>query len=426
MSTFTKCGLLALMVVTAAACTVKDTEAPPLSGPSELGLRLHLSLVPDSIFQDGFSQTALNIEATGADGRPVRGLAMRIDITEGGVLYDLGTLSAKNVVTGDDGRARAVYTAPPRELEGEGRIVTFLVTPIGDDYRAAAARQVDLRLIPPGVILPPNGAPVPDFTFAPLDVKVGDVVNFDASRTTDEGVACGQRCTYSWDFGDRTTSSGIFTTHQFRDVSTFQVRLTVTDQRGVSATIAKTVTVGASQAPTASFEFSPTNPAAGQMIFFNASSSSAAPGRYIVSYDWDFGSGRTASGVTVNKGYDTAGTYNVTLTVTDDVGQTKSVTRTVAVGGSGLRADLVVSPGSGGTTASTYFFDASGSTGGTSPIIEYRFTFGDGSPDVVGTSPTTTHRYLVAGSYNARLTVRDSAGRTDTTTKTVSVAAPTP
>jgi len=331
MSTFTKCGLLALLVVTSAACTVKDVEAPPLSGPSELGLRVHLSLAPDSIFQDGFSQTVLNIEASGADGRPARGVAMRIDTTEGGVLYDIGTLSSKNVVTGDDGRARVTFTAPPRELEGEGRVVTFLVTPIGDDYRAAAARQVDLRLIPPGVILPPNGAPVPDFTVSPDSPKVMDVVNFDASASQDEGVACGMNCTYSWDFGDRTTGEGMFITHQFRDVSNFQVRLTVTDRRGVSATIAKAVDVAAGTPPTATFVYSPTTPLAGDQIFWSAQATTAAAGRRIVSYEWNFGSGSFASGVTVRKGYNTPGSYNVILQVEDDAGQKGTSVQTVTV-----------------------------------------------------------------------------------------------
>ncbi len=203
MRTLTIPGLLALLVFTA-GCTVKSTEAPPLSGPSELGLRLNLSLAPDEILQDGQSQTTLNIDATNGDQMPVRGLAMRIDMSADGLPYDLGTLSTKTVVTGDDGKARVFYTAPPKELDGVGHLVTFLVTPIGSDYRGQIARQVDLRLLHPDVIQPPNGQPVPDFTFAPTDPKVLDVVNFNASTSQDEGVACGMRCTYTWDFGDRT------------------------------------------------------------------------------------------------------------------------------------------------------------------------------------------------------------------------------
>jgi PKD repeat protein len=51
-------------------------------------------------------------------------------------------------------------------------------------------------------------------------------------------------------------------------------------------------------------------------IFFTAEGSRAASGRRIVSYEWNFGSGRTGHRVTINKAYDTPGTYNVTLTVT--------------------------------------------------------------------------------------------------------------
>ena len=40
----------------------------------------------------------------------------------------------------------------------------------------------------------------------------------------------------------------------------------------------------------------------------------------MVSYDWNFGSGRTGSGETVRKAYSAPGTYTVTLTVTDDAG----------------------------------------------------------------------------------------------------------
>ncbi|MCC7242391.1 MAG: hypothetical protein IT180_10745, partial [Acidobacteria bacterium] len=49
-------GMLALAAV-AASCTVKDTDAPALAGPSELALSLSLQALPDSIYQDGSSQS---------------------------------------------------------------------------------------------------------------------------------------------------------------------------------------------------------------------------------------------------------------------------------------------------------------------------------------------------------------------------------
>jgi PKD repeat protein len=325
--------LIAALAVTV-ACTVKDVTAPPLAGPSELGLRLAMTAIPDSILQDGASQTTITIEATGADNRPVRGLAIRLEMAVNGEFQDFGTLSSKSVVTGDDGKARVTYTAPPRPAEPVdlGTIITIFATPSGNDFRGAYARQIDIRLVTPGVILPPNSGPVADFTFSPSSPAAGSTVTFDASTTTDEGVQCGTRCTYAWDFGDGTTGSGIFTTHQYRVVGSYQVKMTATDNRGASATIAKTLDVAAGTAPTAAFTFSPSNPAVNQRIFFNAEGTKAGPGRTIISYRWDFGNGRADEGVTTSTSYGAPGTYTVTLTATDDIGQTGTTTQAITVG----------------------------------------------------------------------------------------------
>jgi serine protease len=62
----------------------------------------------------------------------------------------------------------------------------------------------------------------------------------------------------------------------------------------------------------------------------NASGSSDGDGT-IVSYEWDFGDGNGATGVEVNHTYANEGTYDVTLTVTDDHDATDSMTRTIEV-----------------------------------------------------------------------------------------------
>jgi PKD repeat protein len=420
MSTIGKRCLLLLFFASGVGCTVSDVDRPPLTGPSEMALRLAMSVTPDSILGDGGSQAVLNIEATGPDGRPVRGLSLRVEQVESGVSYDFGTLSAKTVVTGDDGRTRVVFTAPRVNTE---TVVTFLVTPIGNDYRGEIPRTVDLRVVPPGVIQPPNAAPVPVISFSPGSPNVLQTVVFDASQSTDEGVVCGPSCTYQWDFGDGSTATGIFASHQYTAVGQYIVRLTVTDQRGSSGQTATTVTVGQGPAPTGSFTFSPASPAINEQVFFNASSVQPAPGRRIVSYEWNFGNGRTGSGVTTSTSYSVVGTYPVTLTVTDDSGSTQTfgpISVTVSATGA-LTAQLTVSPSSGFAGSTNFFFDASASRPGPNPIVEYRFNFGDTSPEVVGTSPNATHRYLTPGTYTARVTIRDSAGRTATQTVGVNV-----
>ena len=341
--TFSCSRASALTVLVAAsiglsACTVKKTEAPPLAGPSELGLSLRTSVVPDILDYDGFSQSTVEILARGPDGRPMRAVPVRAEIRLGGQIVDFGRLSARNVVTGDDGTARLTYTAPPAPAEpvDSFTVVTLVLTPIGSDFNGSDSRSVEIRLVPRGVIIPPNGAPIPVFIITPTPVTAFTPVTFDASSTADEGAPCGSACRYAWDFGDGSSATGIVVSHEFKTANTFTLRLTVTDVRGRSTTISQAITVVLSDKPKPDFVFSPTAPKAGQDIFFNAAASTAAAGRKIVAYDWDFGSGRTGTGMTVAKRYDTPATYSVTLTVTDDTFSpsgtavvTKSVTVTV-------------------------------------------------------------------------------------------------
>lgn len=78
--------------------------------------------------------------------------------------------------------------------------------------------------------------------------------------------------------------------------------------------------------PTASFTFS----CADLACDFDGSGSSDSDGT-ISSYDWDFGDGAIASGVTVSHTYGSAGDYTVVLTVTDDGGATDSDSQVVSV-----------------------------------------------------------------------------------------------
>jgi len=324
-------GALAV-VMTTAACTVSETEAPALAGPSTLATDLNIQATPDTIMWDGSSQSTVTVDARGPNNQPIRGLSIRVDMLSDGQVADFGTLSARTIVTGDDGRARAVYTAPPRPLDGaDGTVLTLLFTPIGSDFRGALTRQVDIRLIPPGVILPPNGAPQPAFTFSPSAPQAFQTVLFDASGTKDEGVECGSACSYTWSFGDGGSGSGMTASHDYRAAGAYTVSLRVTDARGQSAQTSQNITITPGSAPTASFVYSPTAPRAGQQIFFTAESSRAATGRHIVSYDWNFGSGRTGNGVTVSKQYDQPAAYVVTLTVTDDASQQATISQTITV-----------------------------------------------------------------------------------------------
>ena len=90
----------------------------------------------------------------------------------------------------------------------------------------------------------------------------------------------------------------------------------------------------ANEAPTADFSYNCTD----LSCSFDGSGSSDSDGS-IVSYDWSFG----GSGVTANHTFGSAGTYNVTLTVTDDDGATDVTTQSVTVSDGGTGSDLSLS-----------------------------------------------------------------------------------
>ncbi|MCU0249434.1 MAG: PKD domain-containing protein [Vicinamibacterales bacterium] len=321
---------VAIAVVAGAGCTTDKQEAPELSGPSELGTSVTLFASPDTLRQDGASQSQITIQAQDSKGQPIKNLPVRLDLAVNGTLADFGQLSGKNLVTGGDGRASATYTAPlaPADPVDTQTVVQILATPGGTDFSASIPRSVSIRLVPPGIILPPNGTPVPAFTYSPSSPLTQADVTFDGSLSTDSD---GRIVSYAWNFGDGSRGSGAVVKHDYSNAGSYTVTLTVTDDRNQSASLSKSVSVGLAAAPQADFAVSPTEPLVGDKVFFNAALSKAAVGRTIVRYDWDYGSGRQDSGLLVWQVYTQPGTYTVVLTVTDDAGSQASTSKTVVV-----------------------------------------------------------------------------------------------
>ena len=71
-----------------------------------------------------------------------------------------------------------------------------------------------IRLVPPGVILPPAGTPTAAFTFSPQPATANLPVIFDAS-TSQAGSGASQIVSYAWTFGDGATGTGRTVTHTF-------------------------------------------------------------------------------------------------------------------------------------------------------------------------------------------------------------------
>lgn len=324
--------LVALVAVS--ACTMKKQETPELAGPSEFGTAITITVTPDVITQDGASQSIVTATARGSNGEPLPNLPLRAEIRVNGVPTDFGSLSARNLVTGSDGRATLVYTSPagPSGLAvDEFTVVDIGITPIGSNFANSTTRFASLRLVPRGTIVVPSNLQ-PAFTFAPADPGERQTVLFNGSLST--APANNPIVSYTWDFDDGGTASGRTVSHAFPSADTYIVTLTVADALGRTAQTSQGVTVVPSAAPSANFVFSPEEPSRTTNVVFNGLTSTAAPGRRIVAYSWDFGdpADRTAgSGAQTTHRFTQAGTFNVTLTVTDDLGRTGSATQGVTV-----------------------------------------------------------------------------------------------
>src|SRR2546422_75119 len=119
---FNAAAVATLACLTLAACTVHQTETPSVSGPSDLALSTRMEANPDAIGLDGGSQSSVRVFANGPDGKPLAGLTFRVDMavntSQGLVVQDFGALSARSIVTGSDGVARVIYTAPAAAPNG--------------------------------------------------------------------------------------------------------------------------------------------------------------------------------------------------------------------------------------------------------------------------------------------------------------------
>jgi len=260
-------------------------------------------------------------------------------------------------------------------------------------------------------------APVVSFTFDPASPEVDETVNFDASDSSDLD---GNIVSYEWDFGDQTTGSGVNSTHAYSSEGTYTVTLTLTDNDEITNIDTKNITVTPKPLPPeASFTFSPASPEVGQPVSFDASSSNDPDGT-IVNYFWNFGDGTTENQtdtVTIIHAYTSLGSHNITLTVTDDSQLTNTTTKSITVSPPKQppEASFTYSP-LDPQANQTVTFNASGSSDPDGTIIDYFWSFGDGT---TGTGITATHAYVLDGTYTVILTITDNDAYIETATKAI-------
>lgn len=278
---------------------------------------------------------------------------------------------------------------------------------------------------------PSNAAPVAAFSASPASGVAPLAVQFDASASSDaDGAITG----YSWSFGDGSTATGLrVTSHLYSIAGSITVTLTVTDDRGATASTSHQVTIAppSNAPPLASFTVTPATGTVPLTVQFDGSASSDVDGS-IVSYLWKFGDGATATGTKVaSHVYSTSGAFMPTLTVTDNWGATSEATRPIMVTpippppSQNLPpvASFTAGPDSG-TAPLTVQFDASAASDPDGSIVNYSWNFGDGA--TTSGLKVTSHVYSGAGTFPATLTVTDDLGATHWTTRQITVNAAQP
>ena len=137
---------------------------------------------------------------------------------------------------------------------------------------------------------------------------------------------------YSWDFGDGSpASSAENPTKVFSTAGVYPVTLTVTDDNGATDTETVTITVLDNVAPSTSPTVNLTSGTTATN--FNFAANAVDSDGTVTTYLWNFGNGTFATTANVsNKKFTAPGTYNVTVTVTDDNGaQTTSAPITITI-----------------------------------------------------------------------------------------------
>jgi len=253
------------------SCGLDEVQVPELSGPSELGFSLKLDANPDVLTADGFSTAVIVATARGPNSEPLAGRTILFALSDlQGGFADIGTLyditqrtrlgaAEATAVTGSDGIAQVVYTAPARTDATANTSVVIQARPVGTDFNGAQYRSVriELRSAEPRLFPVTPGALLCNFVVeAPLGaanctdvltctVRTGAQVLFqDASSAASPIVR------YEWFFGDGTgVDYHVDTNHVFRTPGgcalgcTFTVTHRVTDSTGAADACQATITV---------------------------------------------------------------------------------------------------------------------------------------------------------------------------------------
>ncbi len=248
--------------------------------------------------------------------------------------------------------------------------------------------------------------PVADFMAIPSTGVAPMVVQFS-------DVSTGSPTSWSWEFGDDTTSLGQNPVHTYAAAGTYLANLTVTNAAG-SDTRTMPIIVKNLQA---SFRVSMSTGLAPLSIqFSDASLFSNVPTACPTSWLWDFGDGSTSPDQNPTHIYATAGDYPISLVVTNNRGDSDAIY---------VRSQLFVADAPGITTVADYTSTQTAPltvqfTDKSTKAEQVIWNFGDGT--AVSTAQNPSHTYTTPGTYTVSLEADNfTTGRWNIKTMSITV-----
>jgi len=220
---------------------------------------------------------------------------------------------------------------------------------------------------------------------------------------------------YFWNFGDGTNGAGQTVSKAYTNPGTYQITVQVQTTQGF-LTGTTTATIGA-QTTTGQVSINgPFNLAVGQTASMTAT---LLMGASASQYFWNFGDGTTANGQTVQKAYNTAGTYTITVQAQTAFGSTLTGSTTANVGGTAAGISA------GGPYSGVVGFPVSMTGSATSTSVSpltWTWNFGDGTS---ASGQTVQKTYTTAGTYTVTLQVQQIIGPVVSATANVTINAGT-
>ena len=208
---------------------------------------------------------------------------------------------------------------------------------------------------------------------------------------------------FSWSFGDGTTSSDQNPTHNFPTFGQYTVSLVSSNADGCKDSVGQVINVF--PLPQTSFTIDPV--CLGSQAQFN--NTSQIPNGTL-SYLWDFGDGASSSAINPKHTYLSAGTYTVTLVGTSDNDCSTSSEKQLFIYEQ-PSAFFSVADICGDSAA--IFMNGSTGTG-----LLYEWDFGDGKTSAL---ENPTHQYNSSGTYQVKLSASTGNSCKDIFTKNVTI-----